>query len=527
MLKLNNVNMKWILVIITILGIVFRLIGFGMLPAGLNRDEAALGYNAFSLLQSGKDEWGISWPIVFRSFGDYKLAGYIYALIPFITVFGNTAFAVRLPSLFAGIVLIPLIYLFTQALVKRKDVALVSAGIQAISPWALHYSKIGFEANVALMLFVASLYAFIEMNVMNIQIKTWIASWGVWHTLDKKNSVLIYQIFGLVCIFLSLLTYNAPLVLVPSIFLILLGMKKYALAIGVGIVSICAFLLVFPATKGKTGITVFTDIGVVEQQHLAYQEAQGSLIKRVFASPVFFYPRVVAIQYIKSFNPAFLVFRGGSNPWHQAPKSGHVTLGIFSLFMLGIFSAGFLFKKQSILLYVFLLIGPLASSITVDAPQATRMLFFFFMISIFAAVGVLALWKYAKVVALLACFIVLIESLQYQYHAFQSFSTKPQEEWYSGMYEVLQKAEFYRKQGETIGMVGDAHYMYIYPAFYMSILPSEFRTTIEYFPNDLIGLSQVKKVGHYLFASSTHDLQNATIVIEQRDGLLHVDRSKQ
>ena len=63
-----------VLILCILLGGVLRLMKFPAVPGGLNRDEAALGYNAFSLLETGKDEWGKQWPIVFRSFGDYKLA---------------------------------------------------------------------------------------------------------------------------------------------------------------------------------------------------------------------------------------------------------------------------------------------------------------------------------------------------------------------------------------------------------------------------------------------------------------------
>ena len=77
---------KWILVAILILAAVLRLYRLADFPAGLNADEAALGYNAYSLLLTGKDEHGHSWPVNLESFGDFKPAGYAYLLIPFIKV---------------------------------------------------------------------------------------------------------------------------------------------------------------------------------------------------------------------------------------------------------------------------------------------------------------------------------------------------------------------------------------------------------------------------------------------------------
>lgn len=507
MLKLNNRSIIILLAIITGLGLMFRVIGFSQLPAGLNRDEAALGYNAYSLLQSGKDEWGVSWPIVFRSFGDYKLAGYIYTLIPFVQVFGLNAFSVRLPSLLAGITLIPLVYLLTKEVTKRKDLAVVGAMIQAISPWALHYSKVAFEANLALCLFVASVYL-----------------------LFKRQSQPVHSVVGSHLLFLSLLTYNAPLIMAPFLLAVLLFVKKRVASIGVCVVAALAFVLVFPATKGKTGITVFSDVGFIEQQHRAYQNAGSNFLLKTISHPFVFYPRVIVEQYIKSYNPTFLVFQGGSNPWHQAPYSGHLTIGMYALFILGIVSAFFILQRQSYMLYVLLIISPFASAITVDAPQATRMLFFFLTASIFTAIGLMALWKYMKLVALLACVIVLFESANYVQSSLRAFLNHPQTEWFSGIGKAITTAEAYRKENELIGIVGDVHYMYIYPAFYTQLDPIEFLTTIEYFPNDAIGLSQVKKVGHYIFASNAADMSDASVRLQQIDGIIHVervDRSKQ
>ncbi|KKU78425.1 MAG: Glycosyl transferase family 39, partial [Candidatus Amesbacteria bacterium GW2011_GWA2_47_70] len=89
---------KFLLIFILILASVLRLYKLSSYPAGLNADEAALGYNAYSLMLTGRDEHGHPWPVNLESFGDFKPAGYAYLLIPFIKVFGLTELAVRLPS---------------------------------------------------------------------------------------------------------------------------------------------------------------------------------------------------------------------------------------------------------------------------------------------------------------------------------------------------------------------------------------------------------------------------------------------
>ena len=60
--------------IILILGftVLFLLAGWlrigkiGQIPAGFYADEAAIAYNDYSLLETGRDEYGKSWPALFR-----------------------------------------------------------------------------------------------------------------------------------------------------------------------------------------------------------------------------------------------------------------------------------------------------------------------------------------------------------------------------------------------------------------------------------------------------------------------------
>ena len=96
---------------IIVLAIVLRLFLLTSVPPSLNWDEVSQGYTAYSILQTGKDEWGEKLPLFFRSYGEWKSAVYIYLLLPFIKVLGLNAFAVRLPSVLAGIISVYLMYL--------------------------------------------------------------------------------------------------------------------------------------------------------------------------------------------------------------------------------------------------------------------------------------------------------------------------------------------------------------------------------------------------------------------------------
>ena len=102
--------------IIIILGAFLRLFVLDKVPPSLNWDEVSHGYNAYSIITTGKDEWGARFPLTaFRAFGDYKLPLYIYLTAP-LTIFGLSEWTVRLVSAISGIGAVIFIFFVVQKL---------------------------------------------------------------------------------------------------------------------------------------------------------------------------------------------------------------------------------------------------------------------------------------------------------------------------------------------------------------------------------------------------------------------------
>src|ERR1700690_2543296 len=102
-----------ILIAIIVLAFVLRFYKLGSYPA-LNADEASNGYDAYSLLLTGKDQHGNSWPIDFQSFNDYKPGLYVYIIMPFVKVMGLNEWSVRIPNAAIGVLSIYVIYLLVK-----------------------------------------------------------------------------------------------------------------------------------------------------------------------------------------------------------------------------------------------------------------------------------------------------------------------------------------------------------------------------------------------------------------------------
>lgn len=108
------------------LGVFLRLFHLGQLPVIMHRDELAIAYNAYSILETQRDEWGETLPMVFKSFGDYKLPGLIYSTILGIRLFGLNPFGSRVITAVLASLAIPIMFFFTKELFKSRLTALLS-----------------------------------------------------------------------------------------------------------------------------------------------------------------------------------------------------------------------------------------------------------------------------------------------------------------------------------------------------------------------------------------------------------------
>ena len=193
-----------LLFIIFILGSFLRFYTLGEVPVGLHRDEAFLGYNAYSLLKTGKDMNGIALPLHLKSFL-YSPAGYSYASIPFIAAFGLNAFSVRFASALFGTLTILLTYFLVRELFKSSRltsyISLLTSLLLAVSPWHLNLSRTATENTLAVF--------FITLGTL---------LYLLWH----RNQRFIMLLASFVSFAISLFIYQAPRAFLPLFIPVLL-----------------------------------------------------------------------------------------------------------------------------------------------------------------------------------------------------------------------------------------------------------------------------------------------------------------
>jgi 4-amino-4-deoxy-L-arabinose transferase-like glycosyltransferase len=205
---------KFLLISILLIGGFLRFYQIDSIPPGLYQDEVSIGNNAYAILTTGKDEFGKSFPLVFKSFGDYKMPLYIYGTAASIAIFGKNELAVRFLSAFSGTVTIFILYMLVQQLVNinkeklsiiyRKYLPLLSAFLLAIFPWHIQFSRAGFETNVGLCLFLIGVLLTIyyvnkkDIKILNIAFFFFLLAFYTYHVY---RVVIPLTLFILTCTF--------------------------------------------------------------------------------------------------------------------------------------------------------------------------------------------------------------------------------------------------------------------------------------------------------------------------------------
>ncbi len=97
--------------IVLLFGASVRLYKLDSYPIGFNQDQMVLGYDAWSIWQTGRDHHGQALPLFFRTFDDYVSPVANYLTSPFVGLLGLNEFNTRLPIAILGALTVLLVAL--------------------------------------------------------------------------------------------------------------------------------------------------------------------------------------------------------------------------------------------------------------------------------------------------------------------------------------------------------------------------------------------------------------------------------
>lgn len=132
----------------------------GSIPSGFYVDEATIAYNARSVLETGKDEYGKAFPLVFRLMGSYSPPLFVYLSALLIRFFGDGIVVFRSVSAVAVLGSVVIFYLLARrmALYKFRLSYFVVALFLAVSPWLVFNARLGYETTLGFGLFNLGVY---------------------------------------------------------------------------------------------------------------------------------------------------------------------------------------------------------------------------------------------------------------------------------------------------------------------------------------------------------------------------------
>lgn len=508
---------KLLLGLIVFIAFALRFVNLGTLPPSLTWDEAAWGYNAYSLGIDGRDEFGRFLPLDYlESFGDFKPPVYAYLSIIPIKIFGLTEFAVRMPSALLG----TLTVLLTYFLVKRifinskykEPYALASSLILAISHWHIMLSRAAFEANIATFFIVFGVLLFL----IGVQSNKW------------------FILSSIVSFVISLYTFNTARIASPLlIFLLVLAFRKELLkykkqtilAFLLGLILILPafnFFISPQASLRFREVNIFSDISVIENTNRQIENDGNTFWSKILHNRRLSFGVEYLRHYFDNLNPSFLFIKGDGNPKFSIQEVGQLYLWDLPFLILGIL---LLFKRKERnwwLIPIWLLLAIVPAGTARETPHALRIeasLPTFQILVAYGFINSIYYFKYInqrrKIFVPILLLFLFVNFLYFLHSYFVHYAREFSGEWQYGYKESIEYVKRVQDNFEKIYITESLGRPYIYYLFYTKEDPKNFRekSVIE---REALGFVNVKSFGKFKFAK---DLSR----IETKKKALYID----
>ena len=453
------------------LGILLRIFKLSEIPQGFNWDEAANGYNAYSLLKTGADEFGQPWPIMMKSFGEYKTGIGSIILVPVIKVLGLSVFSVRLPTaLFGGGLILAGFFLALQIFKQIIPASLV-AGLIAISPWAIHTSRFSLEWYLGLPLMVFGIGLLISKIKWRFSLAAIILTFSLYFYYSIKFFIPLFLVFYAVIYRQSLKKQIKTLTV--SFFIGLLCLLPL----------INSLRQVEWLNREKKVATFVNEDKISELNEGIYRQVViGLPLIRLFNNKLVFFGKEFTDKYLQHFSPEFLLLGQDASSLLEITKVGKIYLISLPFIILGLIEIIKKRHKTDLVLLTWLLLAPIPSSLTVDSPHGLRAIILLPVLEILTVKGFLAGFifikknNFIKFVSIVSVIIIYSISLLYflwQYYLFYPEYTA--EFWLDGYKEAVEKTNNYKQNYDRVVFTTNKGQPHIFLAFFTPIDPATYQ----------------------------------------------------
>lgn len=502
--------------IILLIAIFFRFFRLTSSPPALNWDEVSIGYNAYSILKTGRDEWGKFLPLSFKAFGEHKLPGMIYASIPGIAIFGLNDFGVRATPAIIGVITVYLFYLFIKQLFGSDKYALSGALLLAISPWHVHFSRISFEAGLALSLTTLSLY----------------------YLLRARGKPVYYWPSAILAI-LAAYSYNSVRILLPLLLVtyllnkvVLFTKSARPTILKVIILGLLLCLPIFKELGSSEGRVRWQALSITTQKSFTdgIAESRGyttlpSILPRLIHNKATHYTHQFFLNYLSTFSTEFLYLSGSTNTQRSTQGMGLFYYFELPLLVIGLIALLSKNDKRSKLarsvLFPLIFLSPIPSALTIDAPSSVRTLTLLVAFIPLEALGLSTLLNKLKDSSRLLKLTLLGFALwcvsYFAYSLYLVYPVKYASDWAYGYRESLAWVFTQTDSVDQVYITSKYGEPYIYTLFYGQIDPKYYQQVEKHYSIDPLGWVHLESFGKYYF-TDFYGLKSPQEIIKRTSG---------
>jgi 4-amino-4-deoxy-L-arabinose transferase-like glycosyltransferase len=334
-----------LLLTVALLASVVYFAGVSRNSPGFFVDEASIAYNAYTISQSGVDEYGQLFPLYFRAFGEYKNPVAIYLLAAIFRFTGPSVFAARMLSAVAGLIAALLLGLLAARITRLRWAGLLVFVVALVTPWMFEISRLVFEVSF----FPALLSGFLLLLYEASRREEW--SWRI----------------------------AAPLAF-------LLGLMTYTYSIGRLLAPLFALGLVFFFTRRRWRgvVLVWVLFGVTLLPLAVFTLRNPGALSERYKFVTYVKPgdthTQIALRFVKNyvgnFSPRSWLIKGDPEPRHHLPGMGSLLFGMVLLALVGFFVVLIRHRKEAWWRFIIygLAVSPIPASLTLDHFHTLRLI---------------------------------------------------------------------------------------------------------------------------------------------------------
>lgn len=454
--------MIWLVLLIAV---ILRFYQLGSIPPALDWDEASTVYNGYSILKTGSDEFGQSFPILFRAFDGYVPPVLVYLNSLSTAIFGLNEFAARFPNAFLGTLTVFGVWLLTRKLTGNKRLASLAALILAISPYHIIFSRVNFFASLPVFFLVFGTYFFLVAK--------------------ERGRYLILSVSAFI---LAIFSYFSAYIFAPILALSIAVIYRKKFTLGELVlflipIVLAAFLILLVIPGGRvrgSGVSAFNNPDLLKQ---AIEQSQSEgLLGRIAHNRRLIYLENFLKGYFSYFRFDFLFDNADAVGRVVVPGAG---FGLLYWWDLPFLLAGlyFIFAKKppgSSLLVIWLLAAPIAAATALPQPASTRMTVVVPAIQIMTAYGFwFVITKQSKLLKTILVLLLAFNFYLFAHQYFTHFAKEKSSDWFYGyrqLYQFLDRKENTPKNVHFVFKGQDSlDQVHMFTLFYNKIDPKAYQ----------------------------------------------------